>query len=109
MRQIGAVNLHARGAERGGATLSSWIWVREKEVHPLYAGTDEGLCARASAASVVAGLQGDYRPATPRLLPCLLQGADLRVRPAGGLREPAAHHLPGGILDHRAHRRVRAG
>ena len=44
-----------------------------------------------------------------RLFAGLFQGDDLRMRAAGRLCEPAAHHVTGGILDHRAHRRVRTG
>ena len=61
--------------------------------HPGDAGVDQRLAARAGAAGVVAGFQGDHGGAAPGPLAGLGQRDDLGVRPAGVRVEALADDL----------------
>ena len=58
-RQKSRLDLDAGGAQRVGSPGRGRVGVGLGEHHPAYAGRDQRLRARAGAAGVVAGLEGD--------------------------------------------------
>jgi hypothetical protein len=71
-------------------------------------GGEERVGARAGAAGVRAGLQGDDGGAASGPLTGLAEGGDLRVGPAGRRGGALSHRHSRRVEDHRADRRVRA-
>ena len=71
-------------------------------------GGDKRLCTGPRTTSVVAGLQGHHRGATPGFVPRVCQSHDLRMRPTRWLSVAHAYDLTGRIEDDRTDGRVGA-